>query len=410
MAFLFVVFNSQVIYGEPPIEQMKESTVRILCRVGQKIGTGSGFVTGKGSHVVTNWHVVSCTSEGGQAVIFLGRNNIIKSHVIGKSEQKDLAILETEQNLNKPPVEFATSDMADYADTVYALGFPGAADEVVDMQSYSEVKISKGIISAFVRSQEGTKLYQTDAAINPGNSGGPLFNEYGQVVGINDMKSLVRVEVFEQNEAVRVPRGEAIGWAIQADELLPELDRQGITYSKAGGIDTVIRNLIKTDIVIPFIAVIVSAISLYIVSSKTRRRAFTSTVGRVGETIGFASKKKPLPEHSSPTIIKTGFLVGLSGEYKNSEFPLDDEGVIFGRDPSLASIIFPKEKREISRRHARLSYDTANNNFYLEDLNSARGTFLLNGKKLATGKRTILQNGDKFYLDSQKQTFQVIKK
>ncbi len=392
---------------------MKESTVRILCREGQKIGIGSGFVTGKGSHVVTNWHVVSCTSEGGQAVIFLGRDNIIKSHVIGKSEQKDLAILETDQNLNKPPVEFATSDMVDDADTVYALGFPGAADEMVDIRSISEVKISKGIISAFVRSQEGTKLYQTDAAINPGNSGGPLFNEYGQVVGINDMKSLVMVEIFEQNEAgrivkvrKRVPQGEAIGWAIHADELLPELDRQGITYSKAGGIDTVIRNLIKNDIVIPLIAVIVSAISLYIVSSKTRRRAFTNTVGRIGETIGFVSKEKSLPEHT-PTSVKTGFLVGLSGEYKNSEIPLDDEGVIFGRDPSLASIIFPKEKREISRRHAMLTYDTVNNKFYLEDLNSARGTFLLNGKKLATGKRTILQNGDKFYLASREHSFQV---
>ena len=49
-----------------------------------------------------------------------------------------------------------------------------------------------GIVSALDREVQvdDTKmtLIQTSAAINYGNSGGPLFNQYGQVVGINTVK------------------------------------------------------------------------------------------------------------------------------------------------------------------------------------------------------------------------------
>ena len=31
--------------------------------------TGSGFILGDGTHLVTNWHVVACTREGGQALV-----------------------------------------------------------------------------------------------------------------------------------------------------------------------------------------------------------------------------------------------------------------------------------------------------------------------------------------------------
>src|SRR5678815_3200845 len=56
---------------------------------------------------------------------------------------------------------------------------------------------------------------QTDAPINPGNSGGPLFNEAGEVVGINTM-------IFSQGGG-----NIGIGFAIpinMAKKLIPELE------------------------------------------------------------------------------------------------------------------------------------------------------------------------------------------
>ncbi len=70
--------------------------------------------------------------------------------------------------------------------------------------------VTTGIISALNRTTTtSTKgLIQTDAAINPGNSGGALFNINGELIGINNSKS-VDYEV------------EGIGYAIPINEVMP---------------------------------------------------------------------------------------------------------------------------------------------------------------------------------------------
>ena len=64
------------------------------------------------------------------------------------------------------------------------------------------ISVTTGCISALnksvtVENVEYKDLIQTDAAINPGNSGGALFNAYGEVIGINSVKtSKTGVEAF----------------------------------------------------------------------------------------------------------------------------------------------------------------------------------------------------------------------
>ena len=49
--------------------------------------------------------------------------------------------------------------------------------------------VTKGIISNIrVDNASGLKFIQADASISPGNSGGPLFDKFGNVIGISVAK------------------------------------------------------------------------------------------------------------------------------------------------------------------------------------------------------------------------------
>jgi hypothetical protein len=45
--------------------------------------------------------------------------------------------------------------------------------------------ITDGVVSSVGRISEGVRHLQVSVQINPGNSGGPLFNDRGQVIGVN---------------------------------------------------------------------------------------------------------------------------------------------------------------------------------------------------------------------------------
>jgi hypothetical protein len=73
------------------------------------------------------------------------------------------------------------------------MGFPGAAtlhDSLNIVQSLQEPTLTSGIISARKQMDGGWGIFQMDAAIHYGNSGGPLFNEAGEVIGINTFGSV----------------------------------------------------------------------------------------------------------------------------------------------------------------------------------------------------------------------------
>jgi S1-C subfamily serine protease len=234
MRYLFLLFAITAQAQSDTSDQfarMAASVTRVLCAEQDQLGTGTGFFVGDGHHIVTNWHVADCVDNNGKIGILDASGDIKQAEVTWHSPAKDLAVLEV-MGVQGRPVSFETGAGVRNGEHVYAVGFPGAADRGMGKGAVLQPKFSAGIVSsAIVEDDNGRKLLQTDAAINPGNSGGPLFNDCGQVIAINDLKSLTAVRVVDPNggsHVERVPLGEGIGWAIRTEELLPELTSLGL--------------------------------------------------------------------------------------------------------------------------------------------------------------------------------------
>ena len=136
---------------------------------------GSGFILDKQGYIVTNNHVIEKADE---IKVILSDNREFEAKVIGTDNRTDLAVLKIHTDDDLPFVTFGNSNKLRIGDWVIAIGNPLGLGGTV----------TAGIVSARGRdilSGPYDNYIQTDASINRGNSGGPLFNDKGEVIGIN---------------------------------------------------------------------------------------------------------------------------------------------------------------------------------------------------------------------------------
>ncbi|MFD1344296.1 trypsin-like peptidase domain-containing protein [Litorisediminicola beolgyonensis] len=138
-------------------------------------GAGTGFIISEGGQIVTNAHVVAGADS---VTVTLEDGTELEAEIVGVDEATDIAVISVEAGDALPFVSFGESDALKVGQNVIAIGNPFGLGNTV----------TTGIVSALGRDLNSGPFddyIQTDAAINRGNSGGPLFNEAGEVVGIN---------------------------------------------------------------------------------------------------------------------------------------------------------------------------------------------------------------------------------
>lgn len=135
---------------------------------------GTGFFVTADGYMLTNNHVI----EGADKItVTLNDRTELDATLIGSDERSDVAVLKVVGS-KFPSLPIGDSNSLKVGEPVLAIGSPFGFD-------YSA---SAGIVSAKSRSfsrETSVPFIQSDVALNPGNSGGPLFNQRGEVIGIN---------------------------------------------------------------------------------------------------------------------------------------------------------------------------------------------------------------------------------
>lgn len=141
---------------------------------------GSGFVITEDGYILTNYHVIE---DADSIQVSFVDGTTYDATLVGGESENDIAVLKIDAT-GLTPVIIGDSDNVKVGEQVVAIGNP------LGELTFS---MTSGIVSAKDRSitmenGEVMNMIQTDTAINSGNSGGPLFDMYGQVIGITSAK------------------------------------------------------------------------------------------------------------------------------------------------------------------------------------------------------------------------------
>ena len=183
-------------YTRDLVSAVKDSIVYIEVYVnyrGQETlyGAGSGIIISKDGYIITNAHVaendyytvtklvvnVNTTDPNNGTSV----STAYEADLLGSDTDTDLAVLKIKPDSDLPAAALGDSDKLSLGDDVVVIGNPLGL----------ETSVSKGVVSGLNRQvydDNSISAIQTDTAINSGNSGGGLFNMYGEVVGVVNMK------------------------------------------------------------------------------------------------------------------------------------------------------------------------------------------------------------------------------
>ncbi len=202
-----------------------------------KSSSGSGFFISKLGHIITNQHVVNKCNK-----ITIGDHidKQVPAKLLEADRVNDLALLrttnlkmasaETQSLIRKLSIQIVPlasgglmrkSDVKGGEDVIVA-GFP------YGVMFSKTIKVTKGIVSSTRGVGDDSGQFQIDAAVQPGNSGGPIYDRYGNIVGV----VIAQLNKFKMAKSIgSLP--ENVNFGIKASTVSQFLNSSGVVTNWA---------------------------------------------------------------------------------------------------------------------------------------------------------------------------------
>jgi serine protease Do len=158
---------------------------------------GTAAVLSEDGFLLTCAHVVD---EAIKVEIYMGEDEFKVAEIVAIEKPSDLALLKIEASGLTPVIFGQSSEVLLGEETVCA----SAAGRYPDTLTFGSVThLNRGIENGYIE-DKSVPMMQVSCFLNPGSSGAPVFNMYGQCIGIAASK-------------VNSPGFEGIGFIISAD-------------------------------------------------------------------------------------------------------------------------------------------------------------------------------------------------
>ena len=193
--------------------------VDVTPNIGLAKGTATGFFVNGNGVLATNYHVIKDAQNISVNFFFNDEKRSLDAHVIAIDSINDLALLQIDfaSFHNEFNLPYAIFENAEIGDHCFTLGYP-----YVNEMGFN-IKLTDGVVSAKCGLGDSENVYQISVPIMHGNSGGPLFNDYGNVIGIT-------------SGGFRQKQSENVNYAIKAKYLISLLHDSNIPYNSNGNL------------------------------------------------------------------------------------------------------------------------------------------------------------------------------
>jgi len=212
-----------------PVDVAEESPMPRNSEAGS---SGSDFFVSRLGHIITNQHVVG---ECGRVTVGVSAEELVSADILDMDRRNDLALLrisatklasaESQFLINKLAINVVPSTIrglmraedTQLGEDVLVAGYP-----LSDIFG-SSMKVTKGIVRATRDMGDDSGQFQIDAAVQPGRSGGPIYDEYGNIVGIV-VSQLNKIKYTESTWTV----AENVNFGIKASTVKQFLNASGL--------------------------------------------------------------------------------------------------------------------------------------------------------------------------------------